>query len=140
MTRVLPVALPASTHIWTGDVPDGMRMRYVSVDGVWVQQLSGTPTTVGVWTGTLTPRNPAPAGVAPLDCSFEVIAGTAACSLTIPSDQVGAVRAAVSWQTDVAGGSFGLGGGSYQITTGDPSAGGGSPRVWPVWTWTPRSR
>ena len=132
VTRLLPVAPPASRYVWTGDEPTGMQMRYVNVDGVWAQQLSGTPTAIGVWTGTLSPRNPTPDGVVNLTCSFEVISGTAACSLTIPTDQMDAVRAAVSWQTDVAG--SGPGGSSYEITTGDPAAGGGSPRVWPVWS------
>lgn len=131
MTRLLPVAPPASRYVWSGDEPTGMRMRYVNVGGVWAQQLSGTPTAVGVWTGTLAARNPTPGGVADLDCSFEVIAGTAACSLTIPADQMASVRAAVGWQTDVAG--SGPGGSSYTITTGDPAAGGGSPRIWPAW-------
>ena len=132
VTRLLPVAPPASLYMWTGDEPTGMRMRFVNVGGVWAQQLSGTPTAVGVWAGSLAPRNPTPDGVANLDCSFEVISGTAECSLTIPADQMDTVRAAVSWQTDVAG--SGPGGSSYEITTGDPAAGGGSPRVWPVWS------
>ncbi|MDE0137347.1 MAG: hypothetical protein OXM57_14650 [bacterium] len=132
MTRLLPIAQPATRYVWSGDEPTGMQMRTVFVDGVWAQQLSGTPTAVGVWTGTLTPRSPTPNGVADLDCTFEVTSGIAACSLTIPADQMRSVRAAVGWQTDVAG--SGPGGSSYTITTGDPAAGSGSPRIWPVWS------
>ena len=71
VTRLLPVAPPASPYIWTGDEPTGMQMRFVNVSGVWAQQLSGTPTAMGVWTGSLAPHNPTPDGVANLDCSFD---------------------------------------------------------------------
>ena len=138
-TRVLPVADGATVHRWSGDEPDGMRMRTIqTADGVSAQQLSGTPTSEGTWTGTLTPRN-AEAGVEPIDCSFEVLPGPdiVECSRTIPSDQIDGVRNAVEWRTDVprANAHSDLPGGDrYLITTGDPGVGGGSPRIWPVWS------
>ena len=102
-TRILPVADTATIHLWTGDVPEGMRMRFVrTAEGVYTQQLSGTPTSEGTWTGTLTPYNTSE-DVDPIDCSFEVLPGPdiVECSRTIPSDQIDAVRDAVEWRTDV---------------------------------------
>ena len=137
-TRILPVATGATRHTWSGDVPDGMRMRTVrTAGGVYAHQLSGTPTTEGISTGTLTPRN-ADDGVDPIDCSFEVLPGPgiAECSRTIPSDQIDAVRDAVEWRTDIpkSGAHSDIPGGDHLITTGDPGVGGGAPRVWPSWT------
>ena len=135
-TRALPVADGATTHLWTGDEPDGMRMRFVRIHGGWGQQLSGTPTSEGTWTGTLTPFNTSE-GVDPIDCSFEVLPGpdVVECSRTIPSDQINAARDAVEWRTDVPRPAVhpDIPGGNYLITTGDPGVGGGSPRVWPWW-------
>ena len=140
-TRILPVADTATVHRFSGGVPEGMRMRYVrTAEGVFAQQLSGTPTSEGTWTGTLTPYNLAPdAKVEAIDCAFEVLPGPdiVECSRTIPSDQIDAVRDAVEWRTDVArvGAHSGVpGGDSYLITTGDPGVGGGSPRIWPWWS------
>lgn len=138
-TRILPVATGASRHMWSGDVPKGMRMRHVrTASGVWAQQLSGTPTSEGTWTGVLTPRN-ADEGVDPIDCAFDVLAGpdTVECSRTVASDQIDTVKAAVEWRTDIARANAHSdvpGGDSYLITTGDPGVGGGSPRIWPWWS------
>ena len=137
-TRILPVADGATVHIWSGDEPDGMRMRFRRVSGGWAQELSGTPTAEGLWAGTLRP-SPRPDGVEDIDCSFEVLPGpdAIACSRTIPSDQIARVRESVGWRTDVprTGAHRGVpGGDSYLITTGDPGVGGASPRIWPWWT------
>ena len=135
-TRALPVADGATNHLWTGDEPDGMRMRFVRIVGGWGQQLSGTPTSEGTWTGTLTPYNTSE-DMDPIDCSFEVLPGpdVVECSRTIPSDQIDAVRDAVAWRTDVprAAAHSDIPGGNHLITTGDPGVGGGSPRIWPWW-------
>ena len=138
-TRALPVASGATGHLWTGDVPVGMSMRYVNSGGVWVQQLSGTPTTEGMWGGTIAPHNPRPEGLSDLGCSFEVVPGpdTAACSLTIPAAEVDRIRDEVEWRSDLpkANAHAGVpGGDNYLFTTGDPGVGGGSPRIWPWWS------
>ena len=137
-TRILPVADESEIHLWSGDEPTGMRMRFVRMaNGVYAQQLSGTPTEEGVWEGTLAAYNPTPDDEPTIPCTFEVLPGpdAAECSRTIPSDQLDAVRDSVEWRTDVArpGAHSDVPGGNYLITTGDPGVGGGSPRIWPWW-------
>ena len=137
-TRLLPVADGATTHAWTGGVPDGMRMRYVKSEGVWAQQLSGTPTAEGLWIGTVRPGNPRPPGVENLDCSFQVLPEPTVvqCSRTIPATEIDRIRGKIEWRSDFprTGAHPELpGGGNYLLTTGDPGVGGGSPRVWPWW-------
>ena len=138
-TRLLPVAAGAAIHLWTGDVPDGMRMRSVRSGGVWAQQLSGIPTAEGLWEGTLAPSSPRPEGLEDIECSFEVLPGpdADACSLTIPSEEVDRIRGEIEWRSDLprSGAHTGIpGGDSYLFTTGDPGVGGGSPRIWPGWS------
>ncbi len=138
-TRLLPVAEGASIHRWVGEVPDGMRMRFVLSGGIRAQQLSGQPTTEGVWGGTVVPTNPRPDGVDNLECSFEVIPGPnpTQCSLTLPASELLRIRDEIEWHSDLprTGGNPDLPGGhAYIFTTGDPGVAGGSPRIWPWWS------
>ena len=138
-TRTLPVASGATIHLWTGGVPGGMRMRFVSSGGVWAQQLSGTPATEGLWEGTLAPSRPRPEGVDDLWCSFEVLPGpdADACSLTIPSAEIDRISDEIEWRSDLPMTDAHTaipGGDSYLFTTGDPGVGGRSPRIWPWWS------
>lgn len=137
-TRLLPVADGATRHRWSGGVPAGMRMTYSRQQDVWALQLSGTPTTEGVWNGTLSP-SPRPKGTDDLHCSFEVLPGpdTAQCSLTVPSSELDRVRGEIEWRSDLprTAAHAGIPGGeSYLFTTGDPGVGGRSPRIWPWWS------